>query len=729
VVIVDKVEKIFASVPPKFLLDHYLNVLNLISWGRFVESEDREHFTISDLVEKLSRDAQRYHTVNPFYSRECSRSIAVVKEVLDELVSLGLLTKDGEVFRKTEDFPEFYHLLKNKVKRSLRRYVAWAILYLHHSKASNHFPTSEIVDLLSYSDREYLKEIPYLVKWKNGSWLSLLEKRNEKWRLVEKPYQPTKSILLLDIYDRLHLAILELSRLKNELSSEEIITKVRELESKSVEGSIKKLGLKYREGNWFIGNKTIKRIKETLLRIEELEWPLFGVRSSTNPYFKIEGETHNVYVDMPNQLITEFIENFYSLAEKHKEDHEILYNESIKLANEFNTFLRENFGNWLFLSIRKEFFGKRLFGIRVKIDWSLFQKFLEEFAERGDISLEDKYEYLSMCRFEIAWMRKEPSKELMERRVKSLSKDIVKEINITITSFIEMLYEKRRKYREKLMLKRKIAPLTLAYLPEIIQTFKLINECVKRGVISTCYREMRKTLESLSWVIIDDLLLFRGGGEEFRRLEFIPPLRIPTKRWYNWARDKGLIIKSLHDFTKPFQVIRERIGERFKVNRIEIENSLFHNLKYPLFLALAKCDETPPENLKGIIPSYKADAIKSFIKEDLRRIMQQLTPTPHLNLDEGFLEDLIKLLINAKQSFSIRYPSNSFIIQLLSKISGLNILLETYENYSYFVHSYDKTWQFYPFSSVLEFKIFRNELTRFISLIREILDFYDEEIL
>jgi len=98
--------------------------------------------------------------------------------------------------------------------------------------------------------------------------------------------------------------------------------------------------------------------------------------------------------------------------------------------------------------------------------------------------------------------------------------------------------------------------------------------------------------------------------------------------------------------------------------------------------------------------------------------------------DEEFIVNLTDRLLADDEHFSIRYPSNSFIIQLLEKISKFKLKISSsYGRYSYFVHSYDKTWQFYPFSSVVEFEIFKHELDRFIKLLRGMFDFYEKEML
>jgi hypothetical protein len=719
---INKMEKLLAVIPPKFLLDHYWEILDLIAWRIFINSENKNHFTFSEIKNKILKEIQESKS-NPIRYRECLNSMKVVKEVLNELVKLGLLFQKENMFFKSGIFSEFFYFLKMRIKTSVKNRIPWAIWYFYHSKASNHFLIPEIVNLLSYSDKEFEEEIQYLVKWKNDKWFDLLKRQDKEWHLIEKPYQPTKPILLLDIHYRLHLAILELSKFKNKFTTEEIIYKIRELESESIRKFLKKFGLKCEKEEWYIDDTVIKRIENILFKQVSMEWPLFGIKQTSNSYFKIEGEAHNVYTDMPNQLITYFLEKLYSLTKEYK-DIETLYNESIKLKDEFNNLLREKVGNWLSLSIRREFFGKRPFGVQIKINWELFQKFLEKFSKSEDISLEHKYEYLSMCRSEIAWMRGEPLKDLMERRAKILLKDIIKEIDKMITSFIKVTLERRRKYREKLLLKRKIQPLTLAYLPEIILTFKLIRNCVKEGAISTCYREMRKILESLSWVIIDDILLFRKGNEELKRFEFISPLSIPTKEWYNWARDNHLIIKSSSEIFKIFkEQIGEKIKQRYNITNKQLEDSFYSNIRYPLFITLAKSDVSPPNNLKDILYFKVDEKLKFLVKNNLKEVIKTFNSSE----DEEFLDKLINSLLGANSFFSLCYPSNSFIIQFLGRMSSLN-LYNIYEKYSYFVHSYDKTWQFYPFSSILEFKIFKHELMLYIELITKVLEFYDKEL-
>jgi len=51
-------------------------------------------------------------------------------------------------------------------------------------------------------------------------------------------------------------------------------------------------------------------------------------------------------------------------------------------------------------------------------------------------------------------------------------------------------------------------------------------------------------------------------------------------------------------------------------------------------------------------------------------------------------------------------------------------LQKKYNEYSFFVHSSFVSWYIFPFSSVLEFKILKYELTTFLQVIRKVLEMY-----
>ena len=60
-------------------------------------------------------------------------------------------------------------------------------------------------------------------------------------------------------------------------------------------------------------------------------------------------------------------------------------------------------------------------------------------------------------------------------------------------------------------------------------------------------------------------------------------------------------------------------------------------------------------------------------------------------------------------------------MEFVGRIAGLD-LYEMYKNYSVFVHSYLFSWQTFPYSSVLEYKILLHEVDKFRNAIIQIFD-------
>jgi len=56
------------------------------------------------------------------------------------------------------------------------------------------------------------------------------------------------------------------------------------------------------------------------------------------------------------------------------------------------------------------------------------------------------------------------------------------------------------------------------------------------------------------------------------------------------------------------------------------------------------------------------------------------------------------------------YLSNSCIISLVEKMTGVMGFSGKYDEYSFFIHTYAASWQVMPFSSVLEVKILKYEI-------------------
>ncbi|MEM3882965.1 MAG: hypothetical protein QXO23_06245 [Candidatus Methanomethyliaceae archaeon] len=724
-----KVEELFTSTSPKLLLDHYWNVLDLIGWRGFIEPKDKEHFTISDLAEKLSKDIQG--SENPFYTRMCSRSKAIIEAVVSELVSLGLLIKDGETLRKTDDFSKFYYVLKDRIKNSLRRRVAWAILYLYSQRQLTSFSTTELVSLLSYRDEDYINEIPHLTKWKENRWLKLLEKSGERWKLLEKPRVPSEPILLTDIDGRLSIAIFELSKFKDNFLTQEIIQKLRELELRNAERTLERFGLEYENEKWQADNRAIENFKNLLIT-EAKRWPCFGILVFKNPYFKLQSRT--MYVDVPNMIIWSFLSKLERVCYEFKDEQEKMYEKAKELATTFNQSLEKDLGRWIFFVVRKQFFGSKPFGVQIKIDWKQFYSFLDDFPER-EISLRDKYSYLLNCRAPSLKLVLRRDLESVQNEVREICREEIEQIRQNLENLINEVNEakdhlfKITSYRKTIP----VEPSVLEYFPEMRSTLRGIISLVENGTIPACYREMRKVLENLSWVIFDDLLFYKTAFPRKKHIsEFPKPYRTVSKEWYDWASQEKLVIRKLREMEKKINDLTELVYLHGKNNgygwdKKQIEKIFFKRISYPLFLLLTGVDAQVPKKLEEVIPQYEVGILRSLIIEDLRNVLRDLGRKHPSKSDDALIEELMGRLNRKISRIVPPYPSPEFTLAFVSKTLSSE-LLEPYKEYSQFVHSYFTSWHIFPFSSVLEFKVFRHELSIFTRTLLQLIDFYLREV-
>jgi len=127
------------------------------------------------------------------------------------------------------------------------------------------------------------------------------------------------------------------------------------------------------------------------------------------------------------------------------------------------------------------------------------------------------------------------------------------------------------------------------------------------------------------------------------------------------------------------------------------------------------------------IPVFKLKHFIKYCRDHLRDILIESIGKGKIIKNDEIVEEVIAKLTGSTELLVFPYPSTSFIIQLISKITKIN-LNSLYNEYSYFVHTYDKAWQIYPFSSVLEFKILKHELNRFYQVIMKLIEFYQKEI-
>nr|MDO8080339.1 hypothetical protein [Candidatus Freyarchaeota archaeon] len=746
-----RIEELLAIVSPKVTLDHYWEVFDVIEWRFYVsnnflsendQAREKKGFTISGIKNYILNESSEGYA-SPYYKRLCSRSLVIVEELLNELVNSELLVKHNDILWKSEEFSDFFQIVKKKIKVSAKRIVSWAVWYLY-CKGTASFSISEVLNELSYSDEDYVNEIPYLWVYKDKNWKKLLEKHKDNWLLLEKPRFPQK-ILLLDIQDRLHAAISELSKSGNELRTKEIVSKVRELEISSLETFLKRIGLEYDKGKWKINEVTLEKIANIINEIVAKEWPFFGEMGIRSPYFKLLGrQTRYLYVDIPNGAIDTFVNKLGEITEEYNGDQDKIYEKSIDLANDFNKDFKKEIGDWLHFEIYRGPFASKPFGLKIIKRWKKFTKFLEIFSKK-ETSLEDKYQYLLACRasslkfiikdnFNILddlEETQEDIKELCEIEINQTRKIIEDFVNrlISVKNQLYKISKRKTVFRD---------PSTLLYLPEMISTLQAIVNLVENGTIPACYREMRKILENLCWMMFEDFLYFKTSTLKSRGdSETVPPnpYGYVSRNWYDWSIQEGFTVKNVKEIKNKMEFLIEQIHSYGKIkdyrwNKKQIEEALFKGLSYPLFMLLMGKKMEVAKKFNEFVPKHEVKPLLAFATEDLKGVIKQLGRLKLSQTDEKLIEVLIQIIESKISSEEIvpPYPSNEFVLGFVAKTFSNKLLNKEYSEYSHFVHSYHTSWHIFPFSSVLEFKIFEYELQKFAKNIQQLIDAYLNEL-
>ena len=132
-------------------------------------------------------------------------------------------------------------------------------------------------------------------------------------------------------------------------------------------------------------------------------------------------------------------------------------------------------------------------------------------------------------------------------------------------------------------------------------------------------------------------------------------------------------------------------------------------------------------SILNTFPSIAENGAFTSCYRELRKVLENIIKDlKHKRLsksDEEFINKLSeKLKMNSSKLIPL-YPSNDFVIAFVSKGSSIN-LQKLYSEYSHFIHSYFTSWHIFPFSSALEFKIYKHQLQIFADAILGLMNYY-----
>jgi len=294
------------------------------------------------------------------------------------------------------------------------------------------------------------------------------------------------------------------------------------------------------------------------------------------------------------------------------------------------------------------------------------------------------------------------------------------EIETTLSAMQKMLW--------RISKKEGVPPAMLAYLLEAKVIMKTIHQMTKDGLFPSCYRELRKFLENLSWAFFGDYLLIKA----YRRYGFLHDnyALIASKEWYEWIREreeyKSLILN--------VKTARHRVNELHKKlkktyptlpGKDKFWSIFMSEITTPSF-AFIFGEGINSESLPMEVPRYfLPQQIIPYARKDFENIGEILCLSDPETFGEVGVRAVMEINKTSESAFIVPpYPTNDLVLMLVEKWSNITELNKKYEEYSTFVHSYIDSWVVLPFSSVMEVKVFKKEIEDIENLVKRLCKIY-----
>jgi hypothetical protein len=453
--------------------------------------------------------------------------------------------------------------------------------------------------------------------------------------------------------------------------------------------------------------------------IDSQTWPTLPLQrpiTKESKYFRFKNK--HLYLDIPNPSITNIYEEILNKCENLSDEdlaykcaEDIVNGANLRLSNYFNKF-KENDSNvevFFRLTIQKNKNSNKHILFGYYLNWKKFSSFIDCFSKSDKISLEEKYRYISSCKYSGSELSSntillfrdangildnDANKEFREKFNSSIDMTLIS-IHNTLDGLISFLTKKLKDGK-----RNNYGSFILDFIPDIITELDAIKLLSKNGFISSCYREIRSLVERMSWVILEEYLelnSFKLWNIENKELP-APLLNINSK-WRESDQKQNLL-----KITDLIPVnIKPPLNNNQKSKLIKL---LLKNMSIEMYVALAGKPSNDCNNSK--IPFLDINLIRKGIDEVAECIQNQ-----------NYLENISNEVINnLRQKWEnslcgdFPFPTSNFIFEFLNKIfdKKLDAIQSVWHRYSLFIHPYLFTWEVLSNTSVIEYKIFEHEL-------------------
>lgn len=192
---------ILAVLPPKVCLEEYWEVLNRIDWKLLLFHSGLTVEEVKNSIERQLREID-----NPYYKRKLQRAKEKLEETVKLLEKAGLVRVENNRITKSVHYSEFISFIKNNIKTSVNRWIAWVVWYFQQNKLEK-FKLNDILNEISYSEKYLIKELKYVRVWDGKKWRPLLKKKDGRWEVRNTPHFPNRSFLLLGLNEKICAAV------------------------------------------------------------------------------------------------------------------------------------------------------------------------------------------------------------------------------------------------------------------------------------------------------------------------------------------------------------------------------------------------------------------------------------------------------------------------------------------------------------------------------------------
>ena len=448
-------------------------------------------------------------------------------------------------------------------------------------------------------------------------------------------------------------------------------------------------------------------------------WPKFPLQ---RPYMKnsrlFKFKNKAIYVDFPNPMIQQI---YHDIIEKCDgiPDPVLALNcaeEFIKEANiEFDeVFLRwsdasgRNLKPFFRLHIQNNISGKKPYLFGYSFNKGKFIYFLKEFSESTNISLEEKYKYITSCKFsgenfsvDTTFSFRPQNKTLDNSTMKQyrsafdkLSQPIISSINGVLEGLLvflrESLYKGRKIYNNSVV---------VSFVPDIIAEMDEIKVLVQEGFLSSCYREIRSLTERLSYVILDDYLTVNSFLllEKYHQENHLPYMLLNINP--SWRDENTEPIRKLDEIIPPeiISILKKKEVEKLR-------KELLKRMSIEMYVTLTG------------VPAHKSDKTRApFIERESIDIgIKEIQDTLE-SVNPDISETFTKIIEERWEGYLYgipKFPTSNFIFHFLKGVFGSKMkrIESIWNKYSLFIHPYPFTWQVFQNTSILEYKVFLKEV-------------------